>query len=104
MSITVTDKNFNAEVINYQGFVLVDFWAEWCRPCTSLMPEVERLAENKKDKIKVCKFNIDGNTEVPTNYGIQAIPTLIIFKDGKEIDRKTGFIDNLPEWVDNLLK
>jgi thioredoxin 1 len=103
MSITVSDQTFDSEVINCKGFVLVDFWAEWCRPCQNLMPEVERLAENRRDKIKVCKFNIDGNTEVPTKYGIQAIPTLIIFKDGEEIDRKTGFIDNLPEWVDILL-
>ncbi|MDN5247841.1 MAG: thioredoxin [Wolbachia endosymbiont of Tyrophagus putrescentiae] len=98
---SVNDQNFKSEVADYKGFVLVDFWAEWCGPCKSLMPHVERLAQDKNGTIKVCKFNIDEGTETPTKYGIQAIPTLIIFSDGKEIARKTGLVSNLAGWVDD---
>ncbi|NUY39836.1 thioredoxin [Wolbachia endosymbiont of Litomosoides brasiliensis] len=100
---SVNDQNFKSEVTDYKGFVLVDFWAEWCRPCKSLMPRVEQLAKDKEDKIKVCKFNIDEGTEVPGKCGIQSIPTLIIFQDGKEVARKVGTINDLSSWVDDKI-
>lgn len=101
-NITVLDdKNFESEVANHKGFVLVDFWAEWCGPCKTLMPRIEQLAKDRKDKIKICKFDIDGETEVPSKYGVQSIPTLIIFQDGKEIARKIGAINDLHSWVDS---
>ncbi len=98
---SVSDQNFKSEVADYKGFVLVDFWAEWCRPCKNLMPRVEQLAKDKKGKIKICKFNIDGGAEVLSKYGIQSIPTLIIFQDGKEIARKIGTINDLSSLVDD---
>ncbi|QKX01557.1 thioredoxin [Wolbachia endosymbiont of Cruorifilaria tuberocauda] len=100
---SVDDQSFNSEVISCKGFVLVDFWAEWCRPCKSLMPYIEQLARDKKGKVKVCKFNVDGETDVPSKYGIQSIPTLIIFQDGKEIARKVGIINDLSSWVNNKI-
>ncbi|MFP3023021.1 MAG: thioredoxin [Wolbachia sp.] len=98
---TVNDQNFESEVTNHKGFVLVDFWAEWCGPCKTLMPRIEQLAKDRKDKIKICKFDIDGETEVPSKYGVQSIPTLIIFQDGKEIACKIGAINDLHSWVDS---
>ncbi|MDD9331096.1 MAG: thioredoxin [Wolbachia sp.] len=97
----VTDQNFEFEVIGHKGFVLVDFWAEWCGPCKQLMPYIEKFAQDKKDKIKVCKFDIDEKeaTAIPSKYGIRSVPTLIIFQDGKEITRKVGSISDLPGWV-----
>ncbi|OEY86447.1 thioredoxin [Wolbachia pipientis] len=103
MSRIVNDQNFDSEVINYVGFTLVDFWAEWCRPCKTLMPKIESLAKDREDKIKVCKFNVEDGTEIPSKYGIQSIPTLIMFKGGKEIARHTGFIEDLLSWVDDTI-
>ncbi|MBA8757339.1 MULTISPECIES: thioredoxin [Wolbachia] len=98
---SVNDQNFKSEVTDYKGFVLIDFWAEWCGPCKSLMPRIEQLAKDRKGKIKICKFDIDGETEVPSKYGVQSIPTLIIFQDGKEIARKIGATNDLLSWVDS---
>ncbi|WP_338406168.1 MULTISPECIES: thioredoxin [unclassified Wolbachia] len=98
---SANDQNFKSEVTDYKGFVLVDFWAEWCGPCKSLMPRIEQLAKDRKGKIKICKFDIDGETEVPSKYGVQSIPTLIIFQDGKEIARKIGATNDLLSWVDS---
>ncbi|MDG7056023.1 MAG: thioredoxin [Wolbachia endosymbiont of Meromenopon meropis] len=99
--VPINDQNFQSEVIDYKGFVLVDFWAEWCAPCKSLMPRIEQLARDRNEKIKVCKFNIDYGIEIPSEYKIQSIPTLIIFKDGKEVTRKIGVISNLQDWLDD---
>ncbi|MCA4774958.1 thioredoxin [Wolbachia endosymbiont of Mansonella ozzardi] len=98
---SINDQNFKSEVTDYKGFVLVDFWAEWCGPCKSLMPHVEQLAKDKKGKVKICKFNIDEGTEVPSKYGIQSIPTFVIFQNGKEVARKIGAISDLSSWVDS---
>lgn len=98
---SMNDQNFKSEVIDHKGFVLVDFWAEWCGPCKSPMPRIEQLAKDKKGKVKICKFNIDEGTEVPSKYGIQSIPTLIIFQDGKGVSRKIGAISDLSSWVDS---
>ncbi|MGL9682298.1 MAG: thioredoxin [Wolbachia sp.] len=99
--ISVNDQNFKSEVTDHKGFVLVDFWAEWCGPCKSLMPHIEQLAKDKNGKVKICKFNIDKGTEVPSRHGIQSIPTLIIFQNGKEVARKIGAISNLLSWIDS---
>ncbi|QKX02507.1 thioredoxin [Wolbachia endosymbiont of Dirofilaria (Dirofilaria) immitis] len=100
---SIDDRNFKSEVIDYKGFVLVDFWAEWCRPCKSLMPYIEQLAQDKKGEIKICKFNVSEGTEVPSECGIQSIPTLIIFQDGREIARKIGIVNDLSSWVDSKI-
>lgn len=99
--IEVNDDNFDAEVTHYKGFVLVDFWAEWCMPCKNLMPHIQQLAKDKKDEIKVCKFDIDEGSEISSKHGIQSIPTLIIFQDGKEIARKIGATSDLASWVES---
>lgn len=99
--IQISDNNFKSEVLDHVGFVLVDFWAEWCRPCKTLMPYIEQLSKDKSDQIKVCKFNIDEGTQITTEYVIQSIPTLIIFQNGKEIARKVGAISDLLNWVES---
>ncbi|MGL9718693.1 MAG: thioredoxin [Wolbachia sp.] len=101
--VLVNDQNFKSEVADYKGFVLVDFWAGWCGACRTLTPRVEQLAKDKKGKIKICKFDIDEGTETPGQYGIQSIPTLIIFQDGKESARKIGAINDLSSWVDSKI-
>ena len=82
-TISVTDDNFDSDVIKSGKPVLVDFWAEWCGPCKQLAPLVEKAAEEFKDKIKVCKMDVDANREVASEFGIRSIPTLMIFTNGE---------------------
>ena len=87
------ENNFKEEVLNTNGLTVVDFWAPWCGPCKMFVPIFESVAEIKKD-IKFCKFNVDEDTEnIPKEYGVMSIPTVILFKDGKEINRNIGFMD-----------
>ncbi|MDD5218716.1 MAG: thioredoxin [Candidatus Omnitrophica bacterium] len=86
-----TDGNFQTEVLSSPEPVMVDFWAEWCGPCRMLSPVVEKLAQANQGKLVVGKFNVDENPDVPQKYGIQGIPTLLIFKDGEEVNRIVGF-------------
>jgi thioredoxin 1 len=85
-----TDANFQAEVLDSKVPVLVDFWAEWCGPCRALGPTIDKIADAMKDKVKVGKVNTDNNRDVPVKYGIAAIPTVIIFKGGKVLEKHTG--------------
>jgi thioredoxin 1 len=85
-----TDGNFETEVLKSDVPVLVDFFAEWCGPCRSLTPIVEELAKEYGGKIKVGKIDIDHSKSTPSKYGIMAVPTIILFKNGKEIDKITG--------------
>jgi thioredoxin 1 len=91
MANQFTDDNFQAEVLDAKGLVLVDFFAEWCGPCKMLAPVIEEVAEDQKDKVKIGKVDVDENQTTGGQYGVASIPTLIFFKDGKEIDRVTGF-------------
>jgi thioredoxin 1 len=86
----VTDATFDAEVLKSPKPVLVDFWASWCGPCRLVAPIVEELAKHYEGKLKVCKINTEGNPKTPTSLGITAIPTLIIFKGGKPVQRMVG--------------
>ena len=86
----LTDGGFDQEVIKADIPVLVDFWAEWCGPCKLVGPIVGELAEEYKDKIKVCKMDTDGQQKTAATYGISAIPTIIMFKEGKEVERMVG--------------
>ncbi len=97
----ITDQNFSSETST--GFVLVDFWAEWCGPCRQLGPLVEELAGEMAGKIKVCKMNVDENPETPSQFGVRGIPTMIILQDGKLISTKVGSIPKkaLVDWVND---
>ncbi len=99
----VKDENFDADVLKAGGFVLVDFWAEWCNPCNQLSPILEELAEEMKDKLTIAKVNIDDNPETPTKYGVRGIPTLILFKGGQPIATKVGSLpkSQLKDWIAN---
>src|SRR4051812_29636079 len=85
-----TDQNFEAEVLNSTEPVLVDFWAEWCPPCKMLTPTIEKLATDYAGKVKVGKMDMDGNREVAIKYNIHNIPTVLIFKNGQEVNRIVG--------------
>src|SRR5262245_8312338 len=86
----VTDGSFEQEVLKSDKPVLVDFWAEWCGPCRMLAPTVEAVADKFVDTAKVVKLNVDENPATAGQYGIKGIPTLIVFKEGKEVERVVG--------------
>ena len=101
----VTDSSFNADVIESEKPVLVDFWAEWCGPCVQIAPALEELATEYSEKLVVAKVNIDENPETPTRYGVRGIPTLILFKDGEIAATKVGATSKrkLAEWIDTSI-
>jgi thioredoxin 1 len=86
--IEITDANFNSEAS--AGVILIDFWAPWCGPCRIQGPIIEKVAEQVGDKAKVAKCNVDENQAIASQFGVQSIPTLIILKDGKEVERMVG--------------
>jgi len=89
--ITITQDNFADEVLRSEKPVLVDFWATWCGPCMMLAPTIEEIAEEYEGEIKVGKINVDEEGPLAALYGIQSIPTLMLFKDGKVSGMKVGF-------------
>ena len=89
--VVLTDSNFKSEVLQSATPVLVDFWAEWCGPCRALAPVVEKIAAANAGKVKVGKLNVDENPDSAQQYGIQGIPTLLIFKEGKVAHQIVGF-------------
>jgi len=89
--IIITEKNFETEVGQAAGPVLVDFWAAWCGPCKMIAPVLEEIAEDFAGRVKVGKMNVDENSETPGRYGVMSIPTLVLFNKGKEIDRVVGY-------------
>lgn len=91
--IEVGDSNFDSEVLKSDIPVLVDFWAPWCGPCKAIGPVIEELSKNYAGKVKFAKCNVDDNPVTPGNYGIRAIPTLIVFKDGQQVDQIVGMAD-----------
>ncbi|WP_173443027.1 thioredoxin [Selenomonas ruminantium] len=96
----ITKDNFKAEVLDYKGTVLVDFWADWCGPCRMLSPIVDEVA-NENPNIKVGKINVDEQQELSSQFGIMSIPTLLVFKDGKKINESIGLIPK--EQIEKML-
>lgn len=92
MEITITKDNFEAEVLKSDKPVLVDFWAPWCGPCRMLAPFLAEIAEEKGDKIKVGKVNVDEEPDLAAKYGISGIPAILLFKNGQVVDTSVGFI------------
>jgi len=102
MANAVSDTTFAQEVLQSAEPVLVDFFAEWCGPCKAMAPALEQVAEELKGKVKVVKLDVDQNPKVTGDYGIRAMPTLIIFKDGKVAAQHTGALvqkKKLEDWI-----
>ena len=97
----VSDSDFDAEVLKSAQPVVVDFWAEWCGPCKMIAPALEELAGSMDGKVKIVKLNVDENPQTAAKYGIQSIPTLMIFKNGQMASRQIGAApkQKLEQWI-----
>lgn len=102
MAIDVTAETFKQEILDSDLPVLVDFWATWCNPCRMLAPILEELAQEYEGKVKFCKIDVDEHGDLAAMYGIVSIPTLVLMRGGKEIERLSGLRpkDDLAEFLD----
>jgi len=104
-TISTNNSTFNNDISSPNLLIIVDFWAEWCGPCKQIGPILEEISNEKKDEIKILKLNIDENPDVAQKYGVQGIPTLMIFKEGNLIDTKVGSLpkSSIVEWIESKL-
>lgn len=100
--LQVTDSTFEQEILKADMPALVDFWAAWCGPCRAIAPVIEELARDYAGKVKIAKLNVDENAKTPVKYGIRAIPTLILFKNGAVVDQITGAVSKAQ--IENAIK
>jgi thioredoxin 1 len=103
---TVSDKDFASEVLKASEPVVVDFFAEWCGPCKAMAPALDQVAKEMKGKVKVVKLDVDQNPEVTQQYRIQAMPTLLLFKDGKVASQHVGALvqkKRLEDWINQAI-
>ena len=102
---TVTDLSFEADVLGSDKPVLVDFWAEWCGPCKMIAPALEQIGEELGDKVTIAKMDIMENPETPAKFGVQNIPLMLLFKDGKVVAQKVGAAprSQLQQWLEGQL-
>lgn len=103
--IHVTDSSFQAEVIESDLPVIVDFWAVWCAPCQMVGPIIDEISDEYLGKLKVCKLDVDNNTDIPGQYGIRGIPTMLLFKNGKIEATKVGALpkNQLKAFIDSAI-
>ena len=103
--INVTDADFEAQVINADGPVLVDYWAPWCGPCKMIAPVLDELAADYGGKLKICKVDVDANPDIPQKFGIRGIPTLIMFKNGNAEATKVGALSKtqLKDFIEEVI-
>jgi thioredoxin 1 len=104
--VTLTDQNWDVEVMKAAHPVLVDFWADWCVPCKTLSPTVDAVAAQFKDRLRVGKMNAEDNPDVPTRYNIITLPTLLLIKGGMVVEQRVGLIskDKLVQLIEPHLK
>jgi thioredoxin 1 len=96
--VHLTEKSFESGIS--KGYTLVDFWAEWCGPCKALAPTIDKIADDYKNKVTVAKVDIDANPGIPAKFGIRGIPTVILFKDGQQVDL---FVGNNPQKIRDMV-
>lgn len=102
---SLTDAEFESKVLQAEGPVLVDFWAEWCGPCRMLTPVLEQVSAEYEGKVKILKLNVDENSDTPSKFGVRGIPTMIIFEGGEAKATKVGALSKaqLTAWIDESL-
>lgn len=100
-TVKVSDDAFQKDVLEAEGPVLVDYWAEWCGPCKSIAPALDQISADMAGKLTVAKMNIDENPATPSKYGVRGIPTLMLFKDGQVVSQKVGAAPKsaLEDWL-----
>jgi len=100
-----TDSNFEADVLNADTPVLVDFWAEWCGPCKQIAPALEEISGEMEGKVRITKINIDENPDVPAKYGVRGIPTMMIFSGGQVAATKVGALPKtkIADWIESSI-
>jgi thioredoxin 1 len=103
-TVKVTDESFDSDVLQAQGPVLVDFWAEWCGPCKQIAPALEQISEELAGQVTVAKLNIEESPTTPSRYGVRGIPTMMLFKGGQMASMKVGAMpkQKIVEWLSEV--